>query len=469
MLMDTARTVRETIRDHNLVTSGDSILVALSGGPDSVALLHLLSRHRKSMKLNLTAVYINHQIRKKAALLEEKFCQKLCDSLKVELDIVSEDIPALAQRRKMGLEEAAREFRYELFDLLAVEDHHERIALGHHADDRVETILFRILRGTGTSGLSGIPIKRGKIIRPLYYLTKQDILEYLSKQDLEYCIDQSNEGVDFRRNYIRNRLLVNIRKELNPQVDRAILGLSAIAAADDRFLEQVTEKAAANTIRWTPGGKIELDLTRLSTYDTAIRRRLLRYCLKMLSATGEAPDRVVIERLEHLATAGGRALSVPGRLRAVRAGNMLVIHRTGRLSFQKQLDPGRTLLLDRPAIKIRSEVETNWTAQPIKERGTRKVTLDLEKIKPPLVVRSIKPGDRFRPLGLGGSKKVGDYLTDKKVEPVFRDEIPVICDAEGIIWLVGFEIDDRVKVDVHTGKVITIEVSDRKSGAAATI
>jgi tRNA(Ile)-lysidine synthase len=127
------------------------------------------------------------------------------------------------------------------------------------------------------------------------------------------------------------------------------------------------------------------------------------------------------------------------------------------------------LLLDRPAIKIRSEVETNWTAQPIKERGTRKVTLDLEKIKPPLVVRSIKPGDRFRPLGLGGSKKVGDYLTDRKVEPVFRDEIPVICDAEGIIWLVGFEIDDRVKVDVHTGKVITIEVSDRKSGAAATI
>jgi tRNA(Ile)-lysidine synthase len=474
--MDVFKQVKKAIVEYELLTECDSILVALSGGPDSVALLHLLSRLRRPMRLSLAAVYINHQIRKRAAKREEAFCQDLCDRWGVDLDIVSEDIPDLAKKRKKGLEEAARQFRYDVFELLAVEDGHDRIALGHHADDRVETLLFRIIRGTGPSGLVGIPVRRGKIIRPLYDLTKGDILAYLDMQRLDYCIDRSNAGVDFRRNYIRNRLLAAIRKHLNPGVDRALLNLSENTLADERYLEQITEKAVKKAVRITPGGKIELDLELLTAYDASVRRRVLRRCMKTLSPESTVPDKEVIDRLERLCLGDdstrsqGRAVSLPGRCQAVVADDKLVVFRRRRQPFMRQLELGQTCRLDLPAMDFRCRTPNLSAGKPIqKKRGSRKVTLDRSKLELPLVVRNIEAGDRFSPLGLGGSKKVGDYLTDRKVPVVYRDEVPIVCDARGIVWLVGQEIDDRVKVDEKTRKVVTIEVSIRKSGTASAV
>lgn len=467
--MDILATVKKTAADHSLLGVEDSVLIALSGGPDSVALLHVLTRLRRSMKLSLTAVYVNHRIRKKAALAEEKFCQELCDRFDIDLDIVSEDIPALARKQKKGIEEAARDFRYELFDLLAREDGHDRIALGHHADDRAETILFRILRGTGTSGLSGIPVKRGRIIRPLYELSKAQILAYLRTRRLSYCIDQSNEGTDYRRNYLRNRLLPEIRKELNPQVDKALLNLADTSSVEDGFLEQLVDKAVRRCISVTVGGKFELDLTNVDRYDTAIRRRLLRRCLKRLSLSQVTPDKEVIERLEKLITSGGKGLSLPGKVQATTVGDRLVLYRREKHIFQTALESGKKTRIDFPAMEFTSRVEDNWRGRPIKERGSREVTLDWEKIRPPLQVRNLRSGDRFRPLGLGGTKKVGDFLTDRRIPPIYRDEIPVVCDAKGIIWVVGQEIDNRVKIDEETKKVITIGFTVRKSGAAGAV
>ena len=467
--MDILSTVKKTIAEHNLLNAGDSVLIALSGGPDSVALLHVLTRLRRSMKLSLTAVYVNHQIRKKAALAEEKFCQKLCDRFDIDLDIVSEDIPALARKQKKGIEEAARDFRYELFDLLAREDGHDRIALGHHADDRVETVLFRILRGTGTSGLSGIPVLRGRIIRPLYQLTKAQILAYLKSRRLSFCVDQSNEGTDYRRNYLRNRLLPEIRKKLNPRVDRALLNLAEISSVDDGFIERQVDKALRNSVSITPGGKFELDLNKVDRYDTSIRRRLLRRCLKRLSPSQVAPDKEVIDRLESLVSSRGKGISLPEKIQAIVVNGKLVLHRRIRRSYELPLKPGRTSRIDFPAMNFSCQVKENWQGRPIKQRGSGKVILDWEKIRPPMLVRHIKPGDRFRPLGLDGTKKVGDFLTDRKVPPVYRDEIPVVCDTEGIIWVVGQEIDNRVKIDKNTKKVITIGFTVRKSGAAGTV
>ena len=474
--MDILRQVKKTILKNDLLSERDSVLVAFSGGPDSVALLHVLSRLRRSMKLSLTAIYINHQIRKKAAAREEQFCQQLCDDLEVDLDIVSEDIPALAKKWKKGIEETAREFRYDVFDLLATEDGHDRIALGHHADDRVETILFRIIRGTGMSGLTGIPIKRGRIIRPLFHLTKAAILEYLKDKKLGFCTDQSNSGVEYKRNYIRNKLLVSIRKDLNPQVDRSLLNLSENIAVDEAYLEQIAGKAVKKSMKLTPGGKIELDLGLLTGYDASVRRRVLRCCMKTLSIGGLAPDKVVIDRLDGLVRrigAGVRertSVSLPGRCQAKVAGESMFVYRREALSYRQRLDMDGSTRLKRPAMDFHCRTSIRTAGAPIeKKRGSRKVTLDRNKLKPPLFVRNIKAGDRFTPLGLRGSKKAGDFLTDRKVPVPYRDEIPVVCDGEGIVWLVGFEIADRVKVKEKTGKVVTIEVSVRKSRTAPAV
>jgi len=458
--MNFTEVFNKTVDKYRLIGEGDSVLIGLSGGPDSVALLSLLTKIRKKMNLRLTAVYINHQIRPKAALKEEKFCQELCDRMGLELDIVTEDIPALAKKKKTGLEETAREFRYEVYELLADEDGHDKIALGHHIDDRVETVLFRILRGTGSAGLKGIPVKRGKYIRPLYALTKNDILAYLRKNELDYCLDESNLRADFSRNFIRNELLPEIRDKLNPGVDRAILNLSENIAAEEEYLEQIAEKTVKKAINITSGGKLEVDLILFKGYDLWLKRRLLRYGLRFLSLRQLAPDKEVIDRLVKLEK---KSISLPEKIQAIITDKKLVLYRRGKPAvYNIRLEYDQLLKLDNLKLNFKCRQNRVEAVNLKNKKQSRKVFLDSNRIALPLTVRNIEPGDRFQPLGLSGTKKIGDFLTDRKIPAVYRDEIPVICDKQGIIWLVGYEIADRVKVDHKTKKVMSIEVSTRK-------
>jgi tRNA(Ile)-lysidine synthase len=454
--MEMFKRFSKTVSENNLLGKGESVLIGLSGGPDSVALLHLLTRLREKLKLRLTAIYVNHRIRKRAALAEEKFCQGLCDKYGIELDIVTEDIPALARKNKKGLEETAREFRYEVYELLAAEDGHDKIALGHHADDRAETILFRIIRGTGPAGLAGIPIKRDKYIRPLFEFTKVEILAYLKKHRLDFCLDKSNLKTDFSRNFIRNRLLPLIRDKLNPRFDIALLNLSEIIRSEEDYLEQITAKNVKKTVNITAGGKFEVALEPFKGYALCLKRRILRFCLMNLSGQSQAPDKEVIDRLIRL---DRKTHALPGGLQAVLTSDKLVIYKRSKtsgteaeLNFNESLRPDGLNLQFRARRVLKKNIALN------RQKRSRKVTLDEARVKLPLVVRAIRAGDRFRPLGMAGNKKVGDYLTDKKVPSVYRDEIPVVCDGEGIIWVVGYEIADRVKIDHQTKKVITIEV-----------
>ncbi len=461
--------VRNTIREHELLSVGDSVLVALSGGPDSVALLHLLSCLQKGMELRLAVVYVNHQIRPRAAKKEERFCRELCDKLRVELTVVREDIPALARSKKKGLEETARDFRYSLFKKLATEYGCDRIALGHHVDDRVETILFRILRGTGRTGLQGIPIKRGGLVRPLYDVTKKEIYAYLKRHRLQFCVDQTNTGIDFARNYIRNRLLTDVRRYLNPQVDVALLNLSETAHQEEAFLNGIVRRAQKKIVRTTVGGKIELDLKRFREYDIWLRRRLLRHCLRELSPYGQAPDRTVVNRLDEVCLTGGKALSLPDERQAIRTGDKLVLYSKGGFAYSEELKPGKTCKLSQLRLNIRCRLPVVFDGPLEKTKRSRRVWLDWERLFPPLVVRNIKRGDRFVPLGMKGTKKIGNYLTDRRVARVYRDEIPVVCDQKGIVWLVGYEIADRVKINSSTTKVIGIEVTERRKSPVHTV
>ena len=461
--------VKRTIAHHELIIRGDSILVGLSGGPDSVALLHILTRLRGKMKLTLTAIYINHGIRVRAAKEEERQCRDLCERLGVELIIVRENIPTLAAGARAGLEETARDFRYEVFERIADDAGHDRIALGHHTDDRVETILFRVLRGTGRTGLLGIPVARGRIVRPLYECTKQEIHSYLKKHKLAFSEDESNKDPQFARNYIRNTLLVDIRKRLNPAVDRALLNLSETAADEERFLQQVVSRAVRKCVRSTVGGKIALDLIIFRGYDIWLRRRLLRYCIAELLGPGQTLDKEVVDRIDRLGISGGKSISLPRGIQVVPAGGKLVVCRKRNRRFSHRLAPGKVCRLENLELNFRCRVESRTLTALKTERRARRVLIDHGKLTPPLVVRNINSGDRFRPLGMKGTKKVGDYLTDRKIPPVYRDEIPVVCDSAGIVWLAGFEIADRVKLDRLTEEVLSIEYYQRRENRAKAV
>jgi tRNA(Ile)-lysidine synthase len=460
--MTTLQTVKQTIEANQLLVKGHSVLVALSGGPDSVALLHLLSRLRRSYRLKLSAVYINHQIRPRAAKKEEKFCQLLCDELSVPLTIVREDVPALAKKRGLGLEETARDVRYAIFDSLVKAGKYDRVALGHHADDQVETILFRLVRGTGPFGMTGMPVKRGKYIRPLLELTRSEILGYLKKYSLCWCEDASNKSLKFRRNWIRHRLLPGLRKNLNPKADAAILALAALLAEDEAYLGSIVDRAVRKTVRMTPGGKIALALGTYRGYPVSLRHRLLRYCLKATCMSESTLGREAVQRLDRLAMNGGGAISLPGRVQASVAGPTMYLWVRGAVDVHEELTPGKSLNLDWPAVKFTSRLEKPARIGASKSTGGSRIRLDWDKLKPPLVVRTIRPGDRFRPLGMKGHKKVGDFLTDRKVPRPLRDEVLLLCDQAGPVWVAGYEIADRVKIDVRTGKVLRVAFSVRQ-------
>lgn len=452
--------IQKSINEHELLREGDRVLVALSGGPDSVALLEVLASLKKKLSLELSAIYVNHQIRPRAAVKEEKFCRRLCEKLNVEFMSFTHDVPGKARGEGLTVEEAGRNVRYDLFEKLAREHGYTKIALGHHRDDRVETVLFRLLRGTGPAGLAGMPVKRGKIIRPLYDVSKEDILAYLKERGLKYCHDQSNRQSDYSRNFIRLKLLPAIRDKLNSGVDKALINLSEIAADEERFLESRVKEAFIKAVGRTPGGKIRLDLKRFSGYAIWLQRRLLRRCLTSFSLDETGPDRAVVERVLELCKAGRKSVSLPGRLQAAASDTELILYRRQSSKFLAELVPGQKCRLEWPRVELSASV-TN-SVEPVKTvKLSSTVAVDFKKVVWPLTVRNIRPGDRFLPLGMKGSKKVGNYLTDRKVPTALRDEVLVVTDRKGIIWLVGYEIAHRVKIDSQTRKVLKIAVRQR--------
>ena len=449
--------VVNTISKHALIEPGDSILVALSAGADSVTLLTLLSDLRSKLKISVAAVYINHQIRKQAAKKEETFCQKLCDRLNIELHLISEDIPALANKNKKGIEETARDFRYGVFEMLSNEFGYSKVALGHHKDDRAETTLFRIIRGTGKSGLVGIKPQRGIYIRPLFDLTKDEILKYTKTAKISFCTDNSNKNTAYSRNYIRNKLLPDIRKNLNPAVDTALLTLSETTAEEDAFLQKIAERELKKVIVTTVGNKIILETEKFKKLALWLRRRILRYCLTTLSRESQSPDKQTVDRLDHMILSGTKAVSMPDKLEAKRIKSQIILFYRQKINFSQKLIPNEGCRLEKLNYIVSTCVKNRDKVTLKKQKRSLKAQFDLDKIVEPLIIRSVRPGDRFNPLGLKGSKKVSDLLTDSKIDTVLKDEVPVLVDKNSVFWVVGFEIDNRVKIDSNTKKVLEIE------------
>jgi len=259
-----------------------------------------------------------------------------------------------------------------------------------------------------------------------------------------------------------------IRKRLNPKVDRALLALSETGADEERFLESIVEGERLKCVSETSGGKMSVETAKVRKLDNWLRRRLLRQCLSELSV--DAVDREVIERLDRIVMSGEGGCSVAGGVQATVANGRLVLFRPAA-KWEYEVPVNGDCLVQ-PAgviLKIRSHLRKPTRVGAAVRRQSRKVTVDLAKVSGRLIVRNIRPGDRFQPLGMRGTKKVGDYLTDRKLPAVFRDEIPVVCDDSGIMWLAGFEIAERVKIDTKTKEVLTLEIVRSKKSSIEAV
>ncbi|WP_243735305.1 tRNA lysidine(34) synthetase TilS [Paenibacillus turpanensis] len=465
--------VLQTIEEERLIGCGDTVVTAVSGGPDSVALLHVLWELSAKLQIKLAAAHVNHGFRGAESDAEEAYVRELAERLGLPCFAYKLNMPEELAAAGGNPQELAREKRYALLFQAAREVGAAKLALGHHAGDQAETVLMRVLRGTGVSGLAGIPVKRSaggasagsgealQLVRPLLRISKNELIAYCEEQGLAPRTDSSNATRKYFRNQIRLDIIPYL-KQWNPQLEEALLHLAETARADNAYLDAAAMRWFTENVRQSDGC-CTLNRLQFQGADLALQRRIIKLILNYLFSDHPSLDFQLIEKVKQLALQRDKSsvqLDLGGSVRFRREYDQLVFQ---TVSLQASIAKSF-----RHAILEPSETETK---QEIPETGGYFVTqlltadvathlhglleneaiFDWDQLLKPLALRSREPGDRMRIYGLNGSKKVKDMLIDAKVPPSRRDRLPILVDAgNNPIWIPGVKRSDAAAVTGQT-------------------
>jgi tRNA(Ile)-lysidine synthase len=461
--------IKKTIASHAMLSPGDHHLAAVSGGPDSVALLRILTLLAGEYGLCLTTAHLNHGLRAEADA-EEAFVRRLSDELGISCICGKADIPSLNRRKQGSLEEVARRERYRFLFEAADRCGAVKIALGHHRDDQAETVLLHLIRGSGAEGLRGIlPVREGRIIRPLLEVGRDQILEFLRRDQTAYMTDSSNADLRFLRNRIRNELLPELKARYNPRLVEGLARTAGIIRLEDDYLAGVVRQTLDN---WgvRPGWEqVALPLSGFRLLHGALQARLIKGLLEEASSEKNGIGHRHVEAVLRLCRrAPGReaALDLPFGLRVTCGREFIELSREGGTPVRRgrevlRFEYGVTVPAAIPVPEIGRTVHLSWAAPPgpalMKERP-EVAFLDYDCLEPPLTLRNRRPGDRVAPLGLEGSKKLKDYFIDGLVPRSLRDRIPLLADSRSIVWIGSGRISERVRVTEGTRRVVRLEI-----------
>jgi tRNA(Ile)-lysidine synthase len=440
--------ILEFISSNKLIDSGDNLLVALSGGPDSVFLVHFLKKFSSNFNIKIQAAHINHLLRGNDSMKDAEFCSKLCKELKIKLHLLEVNIPRIKESSKKSIEEISREKRYEYFYKICKSENIEKIATAHNKNDNSETVLLNLLKGSSLSGLAGIPIKRANIIRPLLCLTKNEIIEYLKNNDLIYRIDFSNEENRFNRNFLRNQIIPLLEKEINPKTIEAINRTSnniksAIKSLNKNKAELSSIYLEANSNEFIIRDKLFIDL------DDYTIAEILKDAFKIhLNIEFNSKVYEVLKQLSQNQV--GKKNHLSENWIAVKESNYTSITKcNSKQQLEIEFSIGGSV--QTPYYSISSEIFEFKEFENVKEESAEFISADnLDDI---FILRNWKSGDRFVPLGMNGHKKISDFLTDRKIPNNSRNKTLVLLNKNKIVWVVGYNISDEFKVTSSTKKV----------------
>jgi tRNA(Ile)-lysidine synthase len=446
--------VREALKKYAMVKGGETVLVGLSGGPDSVCLLHVLGSLKEEYGLALHALYVNHNLRPEENAAEIKFCGDLCGRLGVNFIVKSAEVTAYADEKGMNKQEAARELRYRLFEETAHEHNAEKIALGHNADDQAETFFMRALRGAGPMGLSGIPPVRGRFIRPLIDIERDAIETFLEEKRIPFVVDSSNLKPDYARNRLRHGVMP-LLKEFNPNLTASLTNTMSVLREEERYFSILVTKTMMKLISRKTSGRIELFLSPLESLEKVVLRRVLRRAIE------ETEDLrgigfVHIENVMRLIKEGrsGDRLYLPKGIRVIRDYSLLVMTSESPVKIPAyDLQPPAECALRGAGLVIKALFEEG-PADP--GDGRSSVLLDAGRMQFPLQVRSRRDGDFFFPRGFGRRKKLQDFFVDEKIPRDERDCVPVVASGGDIIWIAGYRADERFRVTGSTERFLRL-------------
>lgn len=472
------RVLEKTVRRRGLLERGDRVLVAVSGGPDSVALLRGLIELRSRYDLSLTVGHFNHGLRGAASDAEERFVTEL--ALKAGLEPRTGRMPTASVRpRGRSLEDWCREHRYTFLDATAREIQAGKIALGHHRRDQAETVLMNLLRGSGIEGLKGIlPIRDGRYIRPLLDTDPAEIRAFLESRSLSFRNDASNRDIRHLRNRIRHDLLPRLETVYNPAIVRGISRMAEIAGLENDFMESVLPEAYASAGGREGQGGVRFDIPAFLTLHEAIQNRLILLVVRRLIGAPSGLTHAHIQLVRNLLGRSGYAeVHLAGGITATRSYDHLSFQRTADVSSPATRSQHRPSRLRRkstdaeagfqfdvpipgvlslaPGCRLRFEVA--GVTRPV-PTGREIACLDYERIRFPLVCRGVRTGDRIQPLGMAGTKKVRRLLLDAKVPLEERGRVPLLVDDEGVLWVAGVCLSERARVSDRTRTVLKAEI-----------
>jgi len=452
------------LRTDALVEPGQRVLVAFSGGADSTALLHLFCAIRQKWSLEVNAAHLNHALRGEHSDADEAHCRQVCAEWHVPFFARRVEVLQVAQRRRISLEMAGREARYAFLQEVAEAIEADVIALGHTRDDQVETVLLNLVRGAGTAGLAGMPVRRGRFIRPLLLISRQQIQQYCAQHGLTYVEDVSNLDPRFSRNRVRHRVLPELR-HLNPRVDSAIERLSLVVRDEERWWHEYLRALEPEFTLSRQENEWRVSLEWLSRQPDAIQRRVIRHVVRGLAPEGAEMEFEQVERLREAVKHGQRAgVTLQGGTLHVAVGQSALRAwlkpEPFTLSYEIVVQvPGETPI---PSAGVTLFAQYSTLPEVAQWRQDNwEVWCDASRIGGKLVARGWRRGDRIQPLGLSGHRKLSDIFIDRKIPAHRRRQIPVVCDEEGIVWVVGVCLAERVRCTPQTRQTLHLHAQPR--------
>ncbi len=455
------------IREYGLISGGEKVVVAVSGGPDSVCMLHVLNSLKEILDIQLHVAHLDHGLRSESGA-DAEYVANLASSLGIPTTIEKRDVAEWRSKRKISLEEAAREVRYRFLDGTARQTGAKRVAVGHTRDDQAETTLMHILRGSGIQGLRGlrpaahIPYGAGEdgiwVIRPLLEITRHETEAYCATSGLQPRKDTSNDQVRFLRNRIRLELIPLLR-QYNADIDGALLRLSDLAGEDTDFID---EQAAAvcRSLVTGEGHLTCLDSGKLRGLPLALQRRVFRIMIEHACGSLKDIESVHVDALVRLLFSNtGRSVCLPGGAVVTNERNRMVVTAPGTtacpwpvLDCDYMLNiPGETKL---PGWLVSATI---MSENFFKDDDIFSASFDLARIGRRLSVRGRRAGDRFHPLGMAHGRKLQDFMVDSSIPRSWRNSVPIVCSPGQIVWIVGWRIDDRAKVTTSTQEVLRLD------------
>jgi tRNA(Ile)-lysidine synthase len=455
--------IQKYIEKYQMIDKDDTIIIGVSGGADSMALLMALINMKEKYCMTLVAAHVNHGLRGAAAAGDQALVEKTCKKYGIVCESKQMNIKELAEQKRLTIEEAGRDARYDFFYHLQEKHKAQKIAVAHHQNDQAETVLHHFIRGTGMKGLSGMqPVREDGLIRPLLAVTRQQIEQYCETNNIAYRTDASNNTIEYTRNSLRLALIPEIEGEYNPNFTQNICQMASLLAEENAFLEKLTQ-AAYDSVANVVGDNVELDLNAMNAMVLTLKRRVIRKSIHTIKGNITNIEGKHIEMVVDIIACGrtGAEVQLPEKIRAIRDNKKVIILQ----EMDEYINPyHQTVVIPgvTPLPMIQRQMVSRFVLREEMVFEPNRAYIDADQLEGSLSVRNRRDGDRFVPFGMSGSKKVKDIFIDAHIPKRARKNHPLLCDGDDIVWIMGIRTAEKYKIKNNSINIIEflIEIVD---------